>query len=201
MNTIVILFICLSMMLPSDHGVDEQIIDSKAVLIINGQKLTAPFTVLLKESVITVNGIDYPLNERIIAEYSPFPNKVKPPLEDRNIVDWLMKTAVMMTNEHLAAGDKDEIIWSDIEKFFEENSDGVIVKITGDKGSYRIKYREIGLGVGLTLQKDYISFRHTTKHEKIKSQYDELCRMLLKSVLVENTEGFIKASNNKQKVK
>lgn len=174
---------------------ETQIIESKATLIINGQKISSPFEVVLLKDQITVNGVEFPLGDRFYVEVDSMPVDIKPSINDEGYIDWLVKTAIQKNNKMLNEGRSEIEIWEYIDSFLKDNTDSLIIVVHGDKGHYFIEKRDSKVPIMFSLPSKLASPALPTREEMIKSRYNNLCTYLRNDMYIENEKGRFKASS------
>ena len=191
--------ICMLCVVAAGSCAETKIIESEATLIINGQKIISPFNVVLSRDGITVNGIEFPLGDRFHVEFDPLPAKIKPSMEDEAYIDWLIKTSIKLTNDMLAAGNNTEDAWKAAKEFLDNNTDGEVVRLWGENGSYYIKHRDQALPVGFNLPIEFLVIHPLTKEEKLRNRYLSLCTYLKLNMQIINNDGCYEASSMHRK--
>jgi hypothetical protein len=166
----------------------SRIIESDARLFIDGREIHSPFTVILTDSNITVNGVEYKGDPK--AMIHPVIIKEKPPIEETHYVDWLVGSVMEGATAMLAEGKDSLEIWRFMENFFKQNTDGSIVKITGQKGYYQIRSRHLSLPIHLSYPTRQ-GFIEQSQRETLKATYDELCSNLEKGFHIKNESGCV----------
>jgi len=186
---IVLVLVCALSLMSCESYAETKIIESKAILIINGKIISTPFKVVVSENGITVNDVEFPLGNRIHIEVDPKPAATKPSIKDEAYIDWFIKTAIQKNNYMLAEGRTKEEIWGCINSFLKENSDSLYFIVNGDKGHYRIEKRNSKVPILFSLPTELKVRSIPTKEEKINKRYHDLCKYLEKGYYIVNNGG------------
>ena len=159
-----------------------KVIESDVPMIIDGHWLHSPYTVVLTDSTITVNGYLY---ERPKEKEKPMPK----PDRKKEFLDWLIRTAVDSAQAVIDSGGKFEEARQVMLDMFSKYADGdtLIVKSGKGKfsGAFDLKYYKIKypIGVMVPLKPSYLP-KPSYREGWLEPQFKELCRHLEQGFLV-----------------
>ena len=191
MKDIVVILVLFLVLMPEFVFCGEtvtRVIEGDVPMILNGHWLYSPFTVVLTDSTITVNGHLYEGPEE---KEEPLPE----PDREEDFLDWLIRTAVDSAQAIIDRGGEFEEARQVMVDIFSKYADGdtLIVKSGKGKfaGAFDLKYYKYKYWVGVATPRNpsYIP-KPSYREGWLEPQFKELCRRLENGFLVVTGKGY-----------
>lgn len=139
MKTICLLFLLVILCTVTAHADDPviKVMEGKVPIIIDGNWIYPPFTLVLTDDNITVNGFEY---ERRKEEKEVWKD---PPDKEKDFFDWLVRTSLEEGWAVFDSGGTFEEAKKAMEKVIYEYTDGDTLKVLYSEGGFELRYYKV----------------------------------------------------------